>query len=312
MTARRFFTTLSVLLLLVVGIDFAIGVGADWLLNHAKGGDTGRHHYINRRSREDVLVFGSSRAIHHYDPRILEEGLGLSAYNCGTDGCGTLLNYMQLNNILERYTPKLVIWDMYGPYDFLKESDLTKYLGWERMYYGRGNAAVDSVFIDADPAERLKMLSNAYRYNYRFIQMLSDNVSPHTDDVRGYRPIAGELTGEWNPPAPWSTTELDPVKLEYLRRFAERCREKGVRMVVAISPYYFESEDCQLPAEVREILNAYDVRVFDFSRHPDFVGNNKYFYDTNHLSEEGATAYTHRILQELQALQNAENQSDKK
>lgn len=298
MKARQFFIILIITIISVAAIDFAIGKAGRYLTQNAKGGDTFRHEYINRAMRDSILIFGSSRAIHHYDPRIIEQKTGVSAYNCGTDGCGILLSYMQLSNILANYKPKAVILDFYGLYDYMPEADYAKYLGWERPYYGRGNEAVDSVFHAVNAAEKWKMLSSAYRYNSKFLQVISDNVKPLQQDIKGFRPEHGTLNAEFTSPAPWIKSEPDPLKLEYIRRFAEKCRDNGVKLIIAVSPYYFKNDDIQIPAQVMQIFKTYGAIVLDHSADPEFVGQRKFFYDTNHLNSEGASRYTEKLLEE--------------
>ena len=60
----------------------------------------------------DVVVIGSSKASHHYVPQMLEDSLGLTAYNCGQGGCFFLYQNCIINMILDRYTPKMILWDI--------------------------------------------------------------------------------------------------------------------------------------------------------------------------------------------------------
>lgn len=290
MTARKFFFKLFLLLAAVVVIDFGIGIVFDRLNSRAKGGNTGRLEYVNSRSDESVLVFGSSRAFHHYDPRVFEDKLGMTAYNCGADGQGIINSYMILSSVLSRYSPEIAVYDLFGPFDFLQEDSNSQYLDGERPYYGRGNAAIDSVYHLIDPAERWKMQSNAYRYNSKWMHILSDNIRPRQCFIKGYGPLSGE-GGEMIEPEPVGK-DTDPVKMEYLRRFAEKCRSKGVRMVAVVSPYYFEPRDCQIPEEVREILERYGVEIYDFSADRRFTGHDGLFVDSHHLNERGAAIFT--------------------
>ena len=312
MTARRFLKMLLTVALAALAIDLLIGFGAYRLMGTARSGDSQRAYHINKRTEADVLIFGSSRALHHYDPAVLEKHWGTTVYNAGNDGCGILLNYMQLSSILQRYTPKTVIMDLYGPYDFLREADYSRYLGWARIFYGKGCEALDSVIDDADPTERFKNLSGAYRYNYRIVQVIFDNIASRTTDYHGYRGEEGELDPKAATDLTWPSTELDPLKLEYLRRLAERCRERGVKLYVVVSPYYSTFPSEQIPERVRSILATYGVEPIDMSRDPRFLGQHRYFYDTNHLNSRGARLFTGIVAEKIDSLQKTENQRDKK
>ena len=72
---KKFLVKTALFIILVLVIDAALGAGFRYLVPHAKGGDTGRIEYICHRTSEDLLIFGSSRAVHHYDPFLLEDSL---------------------------------------------------------------------------------------------------------------------------------------------------------------------------------------------------------------------------------------------
>lgn len=57
----------------------------------------------------EVAIYGSSRAWVHIDPMIIEDSLGLSAYNFGIDGHNFWLQYYRHKNLLKNTTPKTII-----------------------------------------------------------------------------------------------------------------------------------------------------------------------------------------------------------
>lgn len=61
----------------------------------------------------DILIVGSSRALVHFDPRIIEEKTGMTCYNLGLDGS----KYGVQKKVLELYLeknqkPKILIWSL--------------------------------------------------------------------------------------------------------------------------------------------------------------------------------------------------------
>ena len=121
-------------LLIIVAIDVLTGLVCSRLTAMARGGDTARNEYICNGTSEDILVMGSSRAIHHYNPAVIDTVTGMSCYNCGQDGNGVILNYGRLHMILQRYRPRVIIYDVMPEYDLLAGDDNRKYLGWLRPY----------------------------------------------------------------------------------------------------------------------------------------------------------------------------------
>lgn len=65
--------------------------------------------FISDEVDANILIFGSSRAAHHYVPSILSDSLDMSCYNCGMDGNGIIYGYGKLKTITARYYPKIVI-----------------------------------------------------------------------------------------------------------------------------------------------------------------------------------------------------------
>lgn len=135
----------KVLLFLVglVVLDFLVGMGGKYLVSHAKGGDTGLSNYICRQMKDECIIFGSSRGMHHYDPNIISDSLGMSCWNCSLDGNGIILMYGRYKMLSARYTPKVLIYDVCTSFDLIAGDNHT-YLGGLRYYYDE--PSVDSIF----------------------------------------------------------------------------------------------------------------------------------------------------------------------
>ena len=99
---KRFVIRLIAFLFVMLTIDRGFGMVMNYLQENAKGGYIGHHNYILQRANEDILIFGSSRALHHYNPQIVIDSLGMNCYNCGQDGNGIILFYGWWQIIKER------------------------------------------------------------------------------------------------------------------------------------------------------------------------------------------------------------------
>ena len=214
---KKFTLKICIFFICIIFIDFLFGGVCSYLNSHAKGGDTKSHYYISNQSTEDVIILGSSRAIHHYIPSILSDSLNLSVYNGGVDGNGIIFLYGRLKIITDRYTPKIVIYDANIDFD-IKDNDNTKYLNWLKRFYDK--PGIDSLFSTISHAEKYKMQSNLYRYNTSFIQITSDNISPkQVVKNGGYKPIYGEMDYDTPYLETSSTTKWDPIKHHYFIDF---------------------------------------------------------------------------------------------
>lgn len=154
---KRFFVKIIIFGVLVLAIDMAVGLIFPMLVSNAKGGDNKRNNYICNDTKEDILVFGSSRAIHHYNPEMISDSTGMTCYNCGQDGNGIILNHARLKIITERYAPKYIIYDVTPGFDLLAGDDNHKYLGMLRAYYDRNG--IPGIFESVDQTEKYKMQS---------------------------------------------------------------------------------------------------------------------------------------------------------
>ena len=100
---RKFLFKIALFFIIIAIIDVLSGKCFAYLVEHTKGGDNLRNNFICNSMNDDILIFGSSRALHHYNPAIISDSLHLSCYNCGQDGNGAILNEARYQLILKRY-----------------------------------------------------------------------------------------------------------------------------------------------------------------------------------------------------------------
>ncbi len=285
--------------------DAVVGVGCRYLLGRARGGDTGRMNYIADRMEEQLLVFGSSRAVHHYDPRILADSVGLSCYNCGQAGNGIIFCYGQYRLFRDRYVPRVIVYDVHPPFD-LSEGDNERFLPWLRCFYDR--EGIDSIFRDVDGNKRWKERSMMVRYNEKFVYLAVDAYHPVNAYDSGYRPLEGTVAYEPKSgkggeaganPGPFRP---DGLKLEYWRKLVSDCKARGTRLVFAVSPLYVPSGSMPEYEPLRRLARREGIPFLSHAGDSAFVGKSRYFKDSQHLNREGVEAYTRIVASELKEL----------
>lgn len=296
---KKLITHILIFFAAVALIDIAFGMGCQYLVSHAKGGATRNHHYIAKECDKDILFFGSSRCMKHYVPKIVEDSLGMSCYNCGELNNGIVYLYGRLIMMTDRYMPKIIVYDIHSGTDIIN-SDNIQYLGWLKRYYDE--PGVKDVFTMVNPAEHYKMHSQLYRNNGYFVQMLMDNVHPVSAPLyKGYCPVYEMM--EYNPVVtePKQLAEWDPVKKECMIRFVELCRKKGIRLIFALSPRYgaIRSECDDL---IQRFAEQYHVPLIDHYADPDICMQKKYFADAIHMNHFGASEYTKKLAKELRKI----------
>ncbi len=288
---KRFVIRLLSFLAIVLVLDRGFGLAMKYLQNHAKGGYVGHHNYILHYANEDILIFGSSRAIHHYNPQIIEDCLGMSCYNCGQDGNGIVLFYGWWQMIKERYQPKMIIYDVNPSFDLLIGEDNSKYLGWLRSEYD--NEGVKKVIEDIDPTEKYKMLSMMYCYNSKFLQNIIDFVHPlFKISSNGYLPLMGEMDKMKVRERKEKTKYVfDSQKLKFLELLIKETKERGIKLIFVASPIWYGKTNAQFEP-LCDLCNKQGIPFYNFSNDTSYVHHNEFFKDGNHLNARGANAFT--------------------
>lgn len=247
---KKFFVKILLFFVVLTALDIAAGFAFRFLVKHAKGGDTGLATYIADKMQEECIIFGSSRGMHHYDPNIIGDSLGMSCWNCSRDGNGIIMMYGRYLMLSERYTPKVLIYDVHIPFD-LQEGDNHTYLGSLRYFYDR--PGVDSIFWAVDGTERYKMLSQLYRCNSQWLQLISDNIHPQQHDDKGYRPM--DLTMEYEPKV--TETEKRECHYDSLKLNIQQVNKNGNEFEFkTVNEFHSDYEDYALGYHTFNIKNG--------------------------------------------------------
>lgn len=295
---KKFILRVILFFAIVAVIDLLFGKSCDYLYEHSKGGDTYKINYAVSKGHNDILIMGSSRANHHYNPRILSDSLGLTAYNLGIDGSGAILMEGFYRLITQRYVPKYIIYELTPSFDFRKNNadmNNTRYLAQLKPYYK--NECLSQIFDDIDAKEKIKLHSGLYRYNTTFLNLIRFYLKGGKEGGDGFAPLQGVM-GDYMPRTNQHIPEIDTVKIRYLHQFIKDCKDNGTELVFVISPRYgaISSDDYQPGIEA---CREDGFEVWDYYCDPRFVSKRKYFKDSYHLNNVGADDFTKVIAQRL-------------
>lgn len=295
--------TFGIRLLLLITILILIDRIGGSVLHHyylkVKSGSEYKTIYAVEKSREDLLIMGSSRAYHHYVTTVLEQNLDMRSYNLGRDGAGVLYNYAIYKTICERRKPKMVIMDV-NPEEFMAPNASYQLLYQLLPHYGK-NKYINEVVLLRSPFEWLKVQSLLYRYNSQPFYIAVNNVQySGIDTSKGYLALYGKLKDKPETVAT-NVREVDALLLHYFERFLEEAQRNNTRVVICISPVYRQYRRATPSIEhTYRICGKHKVPVLDFSREKLFLDHPEYFRDITHLNDTGAHIYTNKLLQFLQ------------
>ena len=109
---KKFFINLFILCVIIFLLDRSLGYLMQHFYEKQPQGETAITTYAIEKAKEDIIIFGSSRASHHYDCKVFQDSLGLSCFNAGKDGMTIIYASTILPVITERHKPKLIILDV--------------------------------------------------------------------------------------------------------------------------------------------------------------------------------------------------------
>ena len=291
---KRFLKTIILFAVFASAIDFAFGALFPFLREKAKGGRTQEEYYIAEECESEILILGSSRALHHYIPSIIQESLGLTCYNCGKDGMGSLLAYARYSMITDRYNPKLIIYDVAPAFDYSTGEDNTKYLGTLKPFYYK-DCVKKIIAAYSEPDARLLMNSQMYRNNSCILSCLIDCfIYRHYSD-NGYQPIYGKIENKDSKNSVMmedETLEIDWEKIKLIEEMIQDCKSHNIAFVFVMSPVYGGQYSNRKLQPVIDLATKYEIPFLDFSDAEEIVNDYTYFQDRTHMNDSGARIYS--------------------
>ena len=295
---KRFLIVLTVFAIFLLVADCCFGWIMDYMRLHSSGGPTEKMERITRTGQEDILIMGSSRACHHYDPGLFEPVMGLSAYNAGFEGNGIVLMYGLLLLRTQNHAPKLIVYDVTPEYDIYKHDDDNnlRYLSYLRPY---GNdSALASMISSVSKNESFKLHSNLYRYNSSCLTVANDFRTGSQESDLGYVPMYGRLDSFPVSEQRSSYNQVDTTKLLLFRDFIHLAFNKGIRIIVVASPKGGRN-DSSVFSPLKSLLEEEGVPFWDSYYDESISTQPSLFNDPAHLNKEGAELFTNKLLTEL-------------
>lgn len=255
--------------------------------------------------REDVLIFGASRAQHHYNPKIISDSLSLSSYNLGSDGQNIYFHYALLKNTLLKHTPKVIILE-------LSKIDIIDLPNWnlEKLGvltpYTNVSKEIENIVHLKSNTEKYKTQLNAYKYNSLahkviYYGLLNKNIKGINDD-NGFSPLKKVWdSSKFKAEKRTKEIKIDKVKLSYLDSFIQVCIDNNIKLYLIVSPFGIKTEiDNYATKFFSNYLNeTYQMKIFDYSEDSMFLNKMELFEDRTHLNEKGATLFSKKVVNDI-------------
>lgn len=298
---RTIFLKTLIFILIVLFTDQICGLGLEKLFFSTKDSNLTKLKYTIDSTKQDILILGSSRALHHYVPRIIQKKTGLSVYNCGFGGQGLQFSYIQLFESIKRHIPRYVIVDI-SP-NILLDSESEQKLKILLPFYKRDSLIFQS-FTKNKPIEGLKFISSIYPYNSLISIMVRGAVKSRKDTLNGYNPLTGNIDtihiySKVN--YQFKKTKIPDEKFIYLDKIITLCNKNRIKSMIVVSPVYKTNEyfnDMVNQIKFYQELNL-KTDLLNFSNNLPIINRDNYFYDNLHLNDNGATVFSKIISERI-------------
>lgn len=274
---------------------------------------------VEGKINADIIITGSSRAVSHYDPRIIQSVTGLTAFNIGRNGSQTDMQLAVLKTYLKHNRkPRIVIHNLdafsfvmttevYDPGQYLPylgEKDLydalkiiNPKLWWKCKYLPLYGYMVEDMRLDWMQGP-LGLLGWSPREN--FFQGFNPRTGTWTEDFASFRAA--------NPDG--VTFEIQPAGVKVMEDLIHVCQENGIMLILVYSPEYREMQSltrnrADIFNEFQKLSQSPGVLLWDFSNWKDADDTN-FFMNSQHLNAQGAQIFStdlaHRLVEQLPRL----------
>ena len=297
------FTKKLVLFLSIVAIlDFSIGSLLEYYYFKIEALTPEQHITFSINEADaDIMIFGSSRAQHHYDPKAFTES-SHSFYNTGKDGQGIFYSWAILKSVINRTTgSKILVLDI-NPHEFVKDQDSYDRLS-ELLPYYRENQEIQQIVNLKSRFEKFKIISNLYRYNSKILTIIKDNLLPTHDPMEnGFEPIEN-FPGNLTLREERDQEAIDSVEVNAFIGFIQDAKAAHHDLYVFVSPVYRHYQGGTTTSiEITEkICREFDIPFYSYHRDSLFLKKPGYFSDPTHLNETGAEVYSGDVWDKIKA-----------
>ena len=312
----KFLISLGLFIGLLFILDQILGWSFQNLYFRQKVGQFYQTTYSVERSNQDILVFGSSRAVRHYAPGILSKNLGLSTYNMGRDGQMIPFSAALEELALNRHKPKIIILDI-NPWELDISPEKFEKLTILLPYYAKHKELLKYIH-EISKFEDVKLLSKTYPYNSSIFVLAACTLFPRNQgqDDHGYVPLSGSISqANFNQilsmlqdryaKIKGKENKMDTLARKYLVQFLDLAKKDQIKTYLIISPtiskdYFKWDNQLKQKSEIESIGKQYaNLTYLDYSSDSSFNNHPEKFADQFHLNESGSKEFSQILVQEI-------------
>ena len=295
---KRFILKLLIFLCVVVVLDQLCGRVLGILYKNSSSNYPAKNLYLVNESKDDVVIYGSSRAFRHYNPISIGEESSLSVFNAGVPGNGIVYAYGLYKATRDRHKPKVALVDVFYEYDLRPVHDNTRFIDLLKPFYAQ-STELQEYFVQIDPWTKVTMNSMLFRYNSQVFSILkSQRNNGLLERYRGFEPLEGSTPAVTEERTLFHMdTVVDVGKTAILEEMIRQMKNDGVKVVLLFSPIWHYIENSVYRDTVASIAQRAGVEFWDYLTTDSLSRSD--FYDLGHLNSEGADRYSRMVGRRL-------------
>ena len=265
---------------------------------------------LNSEINAEIAIYGSSRAMMHFNPAILFDSLDLNAYNFGMDGHNLWSQIFRHEQyLIHNPSPKVIIhsadfFTLASKFNGYNNEQFLPYLLWNKNFSQSAYLPMHYSWWDCNiPLLRYRNKGNIILQS--FIDLFN------TKALR----TAGFVGRKWE----WNkdfdkakanmnsyTIKMDSTAIDLFHAYIEECQHKGITVILVNSPVYVEGQKFidnrdELRAFYNSVADQHNIKYLDYSLH-NICNKREYFYNATHLNSRGANAFSSILAKDIKPL----------
>jgi hypothetical protein len=259
-----------------------------------------------------IIINGSSRAMSHYDPDIIREATGETAFNLGRNGSQTDIQLAVLEAYLRHNAaPQIVIQNL-DHFSFLTTTELydpgryIPYLNEPEIYQTLRQINPEVWRWKYLPLYGYAVEDMRMTWFLGFRQAIGLGPRPESN-LLGFVPRDSSWTGEFSAFVAGHpdgvNVDIEPRAVADLEQMAVICRARNIQLILVYSPEYLPMQ--KLVNNRRQVFQKFDeiakragVPLWDYSD-SEICKNQELFSNSQHLNRQGAEAFSQDLAGRL-------------
>lgn len=262
----------------------------------------------------DLIVMGSSRAELQISPTILDRNLKLETYNLGISAWTFPMQHARFKIFLKHNAKPHYIVHSMDLQMFSRREDLFNYQQFLPYLSDDDIKSAAKGYKGEFGASQYYFPMFKYNGNMDlaatgFLEFFNLAESRRVS-VKGYREQDLKWDGSFETfkkkfPGGY-THSFDSEVVKEFDAYLNFCRQNDIKVILAFSPEYFELQPLLVNREeimnvFRDISKKHNIPFLDYSNHP-IAFDKTYFYNSEHLTKQGAEQFSEVLGQDLKKL----------